>query len=1149
MMRLRQLTLDFFGGFTGRGYDFGPRRAVGTPDFHVIYGPNEAGKTTTMEAYLRLLYGFPHREQYDFLHQRKNLRVSGLLDIDGTETAFARLPTRDGSLRDVHGAVVPDAALQSRLSGLSQEDYRSLLCLDDVTIEKGGEEITQAKGDIGRLLFSAAAGISDLSVVLDGVRVQADEIYRKRANKTRLAVLKKEHTEVERQIRAIDVPASQYRRLKQAVDEAHAQQTHVSAQRKTFFAAKAALEARLKALPLLGKIDALEERLAAFAAWPAQLDIDPEGLVRMLTEQARAQGHAKKLVAERDMLRTELAAVEQHPAHLALAQTLDDLDGLRSRYATADLDLDRRQAKLAQERADMRLLVSDLGAPEGCDPEGLVLSSAVVSQLEQAREGLRDARQRVSAAHAEVVDLDQKIEAATAAQRALATGVPDEVDFAGILARFDVDTLLSRYAAAHEAVKTGRRNARVALDGLTIKGQGFDVLPSCRVTLEEAETLVACLKDVTRRHEVAVGDLDDTRVELAGRSARIAQIKSMEGLIDDEEARILRAERDGLWEAHKTRLNAQTAEGFEGAMVRVDGATDLRLSYAADLGTLRQHEQDLAAFEARADLAQQQIAHLAGSLENAQSRLLDAVREAGIDAPVAPEAFVIWLAKHETAAQARADLRRLEDTHRETFDRAHRLTEVLSTHIPRDAPEFADLVGVAKTGLAAQRTRQENLRTATARVDDLNEERAKRAARCTELEDTANAARRDWLAQVAGALPAGLNTDLLENSVQLLHEMRTHEKARVTSQRQVSAMEADQAQFREKVRELVEKVGGAITDAPLADYNALRAMAQNASDAQGRSANLMARIDVLEQDLDKTQKGLDDIDIEVHEMAGLFPEGIDTGSLSALRQTVSTASEVIADRARREELVGDLLSFLDLANQNEARAMLVGATQAGLHAQLAEVSTDLEDIEKLFKRAIETRTTAEQEVRAIGGDSDVAQHVERKATLELEMQDEALRHLELSLGHRLAEAAIRRYRDEHRSTMMQATETAFAKLTNGAYCQLQTQIDGASETLLALDAQGKAKQAQDMSKGTRFQLYLALRAAAYEQLADQGTSLPFFCDDIFETFDEDRTRSACRVMEQVGRRGQAIYLTHHQHVVDIARDVCGGGVQIHTIGE
>jgi len=86
-----------------------------------------------------------------------------------------------------------------------------------------------------------------------------------------------------------------------------------------------------------------------------------------------------------------------------------------------------------------------------------------------------------------------------------------------------------------------------------------------------------------------------------------------------------------------------------------------------------------------------------------------------------------------------------------------------------------------------------------------------------------------------------------------------------------------------------------------------------------------------------------------------------------------------------------------------------------------------------------------------------------------------------------------------------------------------------------------------LSKGTRFQLYLALRAAAHEQMVNQGTRLPFFCDDIFETFDEERTSAACQVMEQIGQQGQAIYLTHHQHVVDIAQRVCTVCPTIHKI--
>ena len=58
------------------------------------------------------------------------------------------------------------------------------------------------------------------------------------------------------------------------------------------------------------------------------------------------------------------------------------------------------------------------------------------------------------------------------------------------------------------------------------------------------------------------------------------------------------------------------------------------------------------------------------------------------------------------------------------------------------------------------------------------------------------------------------------------------------------------------------------------------------------------------------------------------------------------------------------------------------------------------------------------------------------------------------------------------------------------------------------------------------------------ELVAQGVCLPFFCDDVFETFDDERTRAACRLMERIGGSGQAIYLTHHKHVVDIAREVC-----------
>lgn len=131
-MRLQQFSLDLFGHFSNKTFDFGKTKA-GSSDFHLIYGPNEAGKTTAMEAFMRLIYGFPHREPYDFMHQRKNLRVSGILEIDVKPLQLSRLPVRTGSLRDQNETVLPEAALLTHLGGLSEQDYRQLFCLDDET--------------------------------------------------------------------------------------------------------------------------------------------------------------------------------------------------------------------------------------------------------------------------------------------------------------------------------------------------------------------------------------------------------------------------------------------------------------------------------------------------------------------------------------------------------------------------------------------------------------------------------------------------------------------------------------------------------------------------------------------------------------------------------------------------------------------------------------------------------------------------------------------------------------------------------------------------------------------------------------------------------------------------------------------------------
>ncbi len=162
------------------------------------------------------------------------------------------------------------------------------------------------------------------------------------------------------------------------------------------------------------------------------------------------------------------------------------------------------------------------------------------------------------------------------------------------------------------------------------------------------------------------------------------------------------------------------------------------------------------------------------------------------------------------------------------------------------------------------------------------------------------------------------------------------------------------------------------------------------------------------------------------------------------------------------------------------------------------------------------------------------------------MEREARAYLALKTGTNAVEMALRLYRERHRSAMLQAASAAFSAITAGEYTGLASEADGGRERLIAVPGGGGSKLAADLSKGTRFQLYLALRIAGYREVAASRETLPFIADDIMETFDDARAGRTFGLLGEMATVGQVIYLTHHEHLCDIAREACPG-VSIHRL--
>jgi uncharacterized protein YhaN len=95
-MKLLSLNLRAVGPFTGVVLDL----SAGEQGLHLIYGPNEAGKTSALRALSHLLFTFPHLSADNFLHPNDQLRVGGKLrHSDGEELEFLRRRGNRNTLR------------------------------------------------------------------------------------------------------------------------------------------------------------------------------------------------------------------------------------------------------------------------------------------------------------------------------------------------------------------------------------------------------------------------------------------------------------------------------------------------------------------------------------------------------------------------------------------------------------------------------------------------------------------------------------------------------------------------------------------------------------------------------------------------------------------------------------------------------------------------------------------------------------------------------------------------------------------------------------------------------------------------------------------------------------------------------------------
>jgi uncharacterized protein YhaN len=127
------LDLERYGPFAGRSIAFSRQAKL-----HVVYGPNEAGKTSALAAVTDLLFGIGRQTPYDFLHDGRDLRIGATVDRnDGECLTFRRRRGNKGTIVDALDNPLRDDLLVPYLGGLTRDVFCNAFGLDADALRRG----------------------------------------------------------------------------------------------------------------------------------------------------------------------------------------------------------------------------------------------------------------------------------------------------------------------------------------------------------------------------------------------------------------------------------------------------------------------------------------------------------------------------------------------------------------------------------------------------------------------------------------------------------------------------------------------------------------------------------------------------------------------------------------------------------------------------------------------------------------------------------------------------------------------------------------------------------------------------------------------------------------------------------------------------
>jgi uncharacterized protein YhaN len=1158
-MRINRLDLIAFGRFTEKSLDL----SDGDLGLHLIYGDNEAGKSTSLRALIGWLFGIPARTGDNFVHANPQLRIGGELELSSGETIefIRRKGNKDTLLEYGRDDPLDESRFRRFLpAGIDETIFTKLWGIDHEGLIAGGQELLEQSGDLGQALFSAAAGTANLREILMEMQNSAVDIFKPRGSKSVLNRAVSDYKDAQKRMREATLPVSNWKALQNdlsktnaAIDEVEQKINEKNKQKSGLERINRVKGALAQRRNYLTKMAALGTVLLLPEDFSDQLKTARETLQNALDLKERLEvkrdvlnKESGSLSVREDLLKNEDAILRLYKDLGAVEKTMEDRprqDGKRR------LLRNEAETLLKCIRPDIRLDDADHLRPLLNNKKWISELARKKSLLIQKQEGfksaLMDLQDEKKSLESKLENIPQR-EIDLTELKAAVTSARKAGDIEQRLNDIRIQALQEKAACENEFARLGNYHG----DADAFLSMGFPISGTLDRFEKENDELMEKSRTASRKKQ----DIEDEKRQ-AEQKLKALLLKEDVPKITDLEAS--RRDRDQGWSLIKQKYIQQRDIGdslsgntydsdlpavYEKKVELADHISD-RLRLDADQVVKR------ADLEAKIDHMRSQLTDLSTSFEKIKQAQADLdTRWAAIWKPLkvaagTPREMKQWVLKAERLIEKIHAAKGVSAKEKKLFEECDHLKKSISNQIA-SFDSSAKIQGKSLEALISFcEQRIENEQAARDKRQKIEHSLKELQIRLKRTRDDLKTVESDliawageWEKSISGL---GLKPDAhpetaMETFDHLVSFFKKFDQSEELRKR-IYGMDKVKEDFDRRVFEFAGSI-----EMKTDDQDTLTIAGQLHRELNAAREARASLIKIKDQ-LDEKKQEIKDVTITIRQSQ----EKINELKTRARVDTVEELIEAGEKSNNKRELLKHIETLEQELNRNgdgfgiEALEQEVKNSDIdGIEGEIDRISIELNEFQSERDMLRDQRQTIQNDIRQNDGSAMAANASEEAEAHLSSITRNAEHYLRFQIASLILEQQIEAYRKENQAPVLGRAGELFSTLTLGSYAGLRDELDSSGKPiLLGVRPDDQEVAIDGMSDGSRDQLYLALRMATLEQHLKKGEPMPFVVDDILIGFDDNRTRVCLEVLAQLSAHIQVLLFTHHRRVLELA-DSC-----------